>query len=101
MEVFHHINKIKPYGHAPFPPLKDIVIESTERYCQLVETKPNKLEIVPGLLISRRRSPAAMFQMIDFSRADSSLLEVNAAPLERDYGPDCEPQGISVPDRVT
>ncbi len=42
-----------------------------------------------------------MFQMIGFSRADSSLLEVNADPHERGYGPGCEQPEIAVLVRVT
>jgi hypothetical protein len=49
----------------------------------------------------RRTSPAARFQMIDFSAIDNSLPEVNVDPHERDYEPDCERPGIVAPGLVT
>ena len=49
---------------------------------------------------SRRTSPAAKFQMIDFSATDNSLHVVNVDPHERGYEPDCEQPEIAVPDRV-
>ncbi len=53
--------------------------------------------LIGTFLFSRRTSPAARFQMIDFLATDNSLLELNADPHERGYEPDCEQPEIAVP----
>jgi len=56
--------------------------------------------LLDTILFSRRTSPAAKFQMIDFSASDNSLPEVNADPHERGDEPDCEQPEIAVSVRV-
>jgi len=69
-------------------------------FCQVGQCWQNGCVLIASFLFSRRTSPAATFQMIDFSAADSSLHEVNVDPHERGYEPDCEQPKIVVPVQV-
>ena len=64
-------------------------------FCQVNQRRQIVGAILDTVLLSRRKSPAAMFQIIYFSAADNSLHEVSVDPHERDYEPDCEQPEIS------
>jgi hypothetical protein len=73
---------------------------SAEKVLSSCSTKEKQRVLETAFLISRRKSPAATFQMINFSAADNLSHKLNADPDERGYGLDCEQPEIAVPVRM-
>ncbi len=77
-------------GKKPVGPICHVKLPDVNKTCALATT----------FSFNRCRSPAAMFQKIDFSVGDSSPQEVNGDPHERGYEADSEQPEIAVPVRV-
>ncbi len=70
-------------------------------FCQVDQRRQIVGDLLDTVLFSRRTSPAAILQMIDFLETDNWKLEGDVDPHERGYAPDCEPPEIAVPVRPT
>ncbi len=66
-------------------------------YCKIIKNFFNGYAFTNAFPFNRRTSPAATFQMIDFSVTDSSPLEVNVDPHETGNEPDGERLEIAAP----